>query len=77
MRKYQFSGHLSPLPPGVKLPLQLSGEVYLTNEVEVEFGAMSRRFEMYISKLRAQVAKLNDQNKALKKQVRALRRLHE
>jgi len=34
MKKYQFTGHLSPLPQGVRLPLQLSGEVYLVSEVD-------------------------------------------
>lgn len=36
MQKYQFTGHLSPLPPGVKLPLQLSGDVYLASEVDAD-----------------------------------------
>lgn len=34
MQKYKFTGHLSPLPPGVKLPLQISGDVYLASDVE-------------------------------------------
>lgn len=34
MQQYDFTGHLSPLPPGVKLPLQLSGKVYLVSDVE-------------------------------------------
>lgn len=29
MKIYQFSGHLSPLPPGINLPMQISGEVCL------------------------------------------------
>jgi hypothetical protein len=34
MQQYHFTGHLSPLPPGVKLPLQLSGQVYLASDVD-------------------------------------------
>ena len=33
MNVYDFTGHLSPLPPGVKLPLQLSGKVCLAADV--------------------------------------------
>lgn len=33
MKVYDFTGHLSPLPPGVKLPLQLSGKVCLAADV--------------------------------------------
>lgn len=33
MKKYQFTGHLSPTPKGM-MPLQMSGEVYLAADVE-------------------------------------------
>jgi hypothetical protein len=36
MNVYDFSGHLSPLPPGVKLPLQLSGKVCLAGDVRAQ-----------------------------------------
>lgn len=35
MKLYQFTGHLSPTPPGM-IPLQMSGEVYLAAEVRRE-----------------------------------------
>jgi hypothetical protein len=33
MRLYDFTGHLSPLPPGINLPMQISGKVCLPTEV--------------------------------------------
>jgi hypothetical protein len=40
MQQYDFTGHLTPLPPGVKLPLQLSGKVYLVQEVDERVAQM-------------------------------------
>ena len=33
MKLYDFTGHLSPLPPGIKLPMQISGKVCLPSDV--------------------------------------------
>lgn len=35
MKLYQFTGHLTPTPPGM-LPMQMSGPVYLASEVRSE-----------------------------------------
>lgn len=35
MKRYRFSGHLHPTPPGM-LPCSMSGEVYLASEVQHE-----------------------------------------
>ncbi len=34
MRLYDFTGHLSPLPPGINLPMQISGKVCLPADIE-------------------------------------------
>lgn len=43
MQKYEFTGHLNPLPPGIKLPLQISGEVCLAADAL----AMERELERW------------------------------
>lgn len=67
MKKYQFTGHLSPLPPGVKHPLQLSGEVYLVSEVDQELELRHSIAQREIARLNAQISKLLDTNRRLKK----------
>lgn len=42
MQKYEFTGHLSPLPPGVKVPLQISGDVYIANDVQEMLRELER-----------------------------------
>lgn len=42
MQKYGFTGHLSPLPPGVKLPLQISGNVYVAADVDPMLRELER-----------------------------------
>jgi hypothetical protein len=40
MRIYDFSGHLSPLPPGINRPLQISGKVCLASDVLTVHGEL-------------------------------------
>jgi hypothetical protein len=65
MQKYQFTGHLSPLPPGVKLPLQISGDVYLAREVEDCIVLK----DAIIAELKASVATLNRSNLRLRRKI--------
>ena len=65
MQKYQFTGHLSPLPPGVKLPLQISGDVYLASDVEGEIILK----DAIIAELKTSVATLNRSNLRLRRKV--------
>lgn len=58
MKRYQFTGHLSPLPPGVRLPLQLSGEVYLISEVEEELERREVAHRKEIDQLNERIRKL-------------------
>lgn len=58
MKKYQFSGHLSPLPPGVRLPLQLYGEVYLASEVEDELKSRDAAHAKVVAELHERIRKL-------------------
>lgn len=67
MKRYQFTGHLSPLPPGARLPLELSGEVYLASEVDEEL----RRRDVAHAK---QVAELNERIRKLTTQTLRFRR---
>jgi hypothetical protein len=48
MQRYQFTGHLSPLPPGVKLPLQLSGEVYLPADVDAHVERLEEALQRIV-----------------------------
>lgn len=50
MQKYQFTGHLRPLPPGIKQPFEISGEVYLPSDVE----ARIRLLETALTKIIAE-----------------------
>jgi hypothetical protein len=80
MKKYQFTGHLSPLPPGVNLPLQLSGEVYLASEVETfaascaMTSADANRLGLENDDLRKQVATLERSNNRLRQKLDRLQR---
>lgn len=58
MKRYQFTGHLSPLPPGVRLPWQLSGEVYLVNEVEDELKSRAEAHRQEVAELNERIRKL-------------------
>lgn len=40
MKIYDFTGHLSPLPPGIRLPLQISGKVCLASDVRDIHGEL-------------------------------------
>jgi len=53
MKKYQFTGHLTPLPPGVRLSLQLSGEVYLVSEVDQAWKDREIEHQKELSRVRA------------------------
>lgn len=39
---YDFTGHLNPLPPGIRLPLQISGKVCLAADVREIHGELIR-----------------------------------
>lgn len=58
MRRYHFTGHLSPLPPGIRLPLELSGEVYLVSEVEAELKARDIAHQREIAQLHERIRKV-------------------
>lgn len=58
MIKYLFTGHLTPLPPGIKLPLALSGEVYLPNEVEAEIAKLKKAHAAEVAELHERIRKL-------------------
>jgi hypothetical protein len=34
MKLYDFTGHLRPLPPGIDLPIQISGKVCLPQDIQ-------------------------------------------
>lgn len=40
MKYYDFTGHLTPLPPGIKLPLQISGKVCLPEDLQPIFSEL-------------------------------------
>lgn len=58
MKKYQFTGHLSPLPPGIRLGLQISGEVYLVGEVEEELERRDTAHAKQVAELNERIRKL-------------------
>lgn len=58
MRRYQFTGHLSPRPPGIRLGLELSGEVYLVNEVEDGLKARDAAHAKQVAELNERIRKL-------------------
>ncbi|HEY3658293.1 MAG TPA: hypothetical protein VGL34_25260 [Steroidobacteraceae bacterium] len=58
MKKYQFTGHLSPLPPGIRLGLQISGEVYLVGEVEGELKSRDAAHAKQVAELNERIRKL-------------------
>jgi hypothetical protein len=69
MQKYQFTGHLSPLPPGVKLPLQIFGEVYLVTEVEEMVDRLLSDKNTRIAQLEHLNATLERSNKRLRQKI--------
>lgn len=73
MKTYHFSGHLHPLPPGIKLSLQLSGDVCLPSDVEAELQALRDAHRVECEMLRRRIALLERNNAILKKR-RAKRR---
>ncbi len=40
IKVYHFSGHLNPLPPGISLGLQISGDVCLASDVRSQYGQL-------------------------------------
>lgn len=80
MQSYKFTGHLSPLPPGIKLPLELSGTVYLPTEVEATIAAYKDQIERMQATLntmsdtiRRQAATIRDLERAARKRSRSHR----
>jgi hypothetical protein len=67
MQQYDFTGHLRPLPPGVKLPIELCGKVYLVTDVLDEL----KKRDDEIKRLQAGVRMLENANAALGKKIRA------
>lgn len=61
MRKYHFTGHLNPLPPGITCGLQLSGDVYLPSEVDAQIAQMEQRHRDEVTRLHRQITKLRGQ----------------
>lgn len=49
MQQYDFTGHLTPLPPGLKLPLQISGKVYLVTEVDARIAELELALNQIIN----------------------------
>lgn len=69
MKKYEFTGHLWPLPPGVKLPLELSGEVYLVHDVDERIGKLEsllRRVVEWRPALPAEATLIDEIDEALR-----------
>lgn len=58
MKKYQFTGHLTPLPPGVKLPIQISGDVYLPADVEAKIASLNEVHSIERARLNREIEKL-------------------
>lgn len=58
MIRYRFTGHLTPLPPGIKLPLELSGEVYLPSEVETEIARIKGAHAAEVAELHERLRKM-------------------
>jgi hypothetical protein len=58
MKRYQFTGHLSPRPPGTERAMcELSGEVYLAAEVQAELQTRERAHEREITRLNSIIVK--------------------
>lgn len=76
MQKYKFTGHLSPLPPGVKLPLEISGEVYLAADVDAKFKEYdddNLALSQSVTTLGARIAELEKHNATLERSNNRLR----
>lgn len=70
MRRYAFSGHLHPRPPGTeRVMAALSGEVYLVRDVEQELRDRDIAYQRELAKRDAKIAKLIDKVARLKKKL--------
>ena len=75
MKRYLFTGHLSPKPPGTERAMcQLSGEVYLAMEVDAEFRELARVQAIEVQRLQARAAALGRRVIELKSKLREMRR---
>lgn len=74
MKPYYFSGHLTPLPPGIRIGLQLSGYVYLVDEVEAWKTEQERRYERELTRHSAMADRLRATMKKHKRELAELRK---
>jgi hypothetical protein len=73
MIKYQFTGHLTPRPKGTeRIMCELSGEVYLAADVQVELRTREMSYGRENARLNGIIVKHLDTIKRLRNKVAGL-----